>query len=130
MERQTVQKTLVYDTVCAMHDHPTAQDIYEVIHEKHPSISRATVYRILGALTQQGRILKVPVADGADHFDFNIKDHVHFCCRSCGCVMDIHDTAAAPLVHSTNDYTIEGYTLLYHGICADCRRRNESFSRQ
>ncbi len=128
MERQTVQKALVYDTVCAMHHHPTAQDIYEAIHQTHPSISRATVYRILGTLAQQGRILKVPVADGADHFDFNISEHVHFCCRLCGHVGDLHDFAAAPAVPSTKDYTIEGYTLLYYGVCADCRKHGTGTS--
>ena len=42
-ERNTLQKAPVYETVCAMHNHPTAQEIYEELHRAHPSVSRATM---------------------------------------------------------------------------------------
>ena len=50
-ERNTFQKSLVYETVCALHHHPTAIEIYEELHKAHPTVSRATVYRILGTLS-------------------------------------------------------------------------------
>ena len=126
-ERNTLQKTLVYETVCAMHNHPTAQEIYEEVHRMHPSVSRATVYRILGALAEQHKILKIAHPDGADHFDFNTGAHTHFLCRECQRISDVHTAPPQiPLPPMTDDYTVEGYFLLYSGICHACREENAS----
>ena len=121
-ERNTLQKTLVYETVNEMHNHPTAQEIYERLHHMHPSVSRATVYRILGTLANQGKILKIALPDGADHFDFNVRPHDHLFCRECKRIGDVFcPTPKIPIPPETDDYLIEGYFLLYHGICGACR---------
>ena len=124
VERNTFQKALVYDTVCALHHHPTAIEIYEELHKAHPSVSRATVYRILGTLASQQKILKIELPNGADCFDFNIAVHDHFLCRDCKRISDIsHPTPKIDLPPQTEDYEIEGYSLLYHGICASCKKK-------
>lgn len=123
-ERNTFQKSLVYKTVCALHHHPTAIEIYEELHKAHPSVSRATVYRILGALSAQHKILKIELPNGADCFDFNIAVHDHFLCRECKRISDIdHPTPKIALPPATPDYDIESYSLLYHGICASCKQK-------
>ena len=124
MERQTIQKKLVYDTVCAMCNHPTAQEVFEKLHEEHPTVSRATVYRVLNVLAEQGRILKIPVADTADHFDYNTKTHVHYACRRCGTVGDVEiEAPSLYLPPATDGYRLEGYTILYHGLCGECSQK-------
>ena len=47
MERQTKQKTMIYDTLTKL-DHPTATEVYNDLHVREPSVSRATVFRVLG----------------------------------------------------------------------------------
>lgn len=122
-ERNTLQKALVYETVCALHHHPTAIEIYEELHKAHPTVSRATVYRILGSLAAQHKILKIELPNGADCFDFNIAAHDHFLCRECRRISDIHyPTPKIVLPPETDNYKIEGYSLLYHGICASCKK--------
>ena len=68
--RNTRQRALVLEAVRSLHNHPTSADVYDAVREKHPSISRATVYRNLNVLTEQGEVLHIPVAGGADRYDF------------------------------------------------------------
>ena len=54
MNRNTIQCTLVLETVNKLPGHVTADEIYEAIAKEHPTISRATVYRNLNRLSQTG----------------------------------------------------------------------------
>ena len=51
--RNTIQRALVLEAVQSLHNHPTSADVYEVVRERHPNISRATVYRNLGVLANR-----------------------------------------------------------------------------
>ena len=69
--RNTLQRRLVLETVRRMHNHPTADEIFREISAENSLISKATVYRNLKILSEQGEILHIPIPDGADCFDFN-----------------------------------------------------------
>ena len=87
--RNTLQRRLVLETVRRMHNHPTADEIFREIAAENTLISKATVYRNLKILSEQGEILHIPIPDGADCFDFNTKPHYHLECRSCNRVFDV-----------------------------------------
>ena len=87
--RNTIQRALVLEAVRSLHNHPTSADVYEVVREKHPNISRATVYRNLGVLANRGEVLRVEVPNGADRYDFLNRPHYHAKCRVCGGVFDV-----------------------------------------
>ena len=55
-KRRTPQKGIILDTLCRMGSHPTAGELYEEIHRSHPSISRSTVYRVLGQMEEDGLV--------------------------------------------------------------------------
>ena len=42
VERNTVQKDLIYRTLCGMDNHPTAAMVYDQVHQEHPAVSRST----------------------------------------------------------------------------------------
>lgn len=52
--KNTLQKDIVLQSLHAL-DHPTAEEAYAWIHRSFPGISKATVYRILGRLSEEGR---------------------------------------------------------------------------
>ena len=52
--RNTIQRTLVLETVRKLRCHATADQIYEEITKEHPTISKATVYRNLSLLSEIG----------------------------------------------------------------------------
>ena len=121
LERRTVQKDMVYAALCALHNHPTAEQVFARVRESCPSVSRATVYRVLNHMAEQGSILRIPVANGADRYDHRTHRHAHVCCDVCGRVDDVYlggDVLAE--VQDDCGYELTGYSLLLHGRCSKC----------
>lgn len=122
--RNTIQKKLVRSTLCEMMNHPTADDIYNKIHLSHPAISRATVFRVLGRLADDGEILRVANGSGADSYDHNTKKHCHVRCIMCGRIGDIKMKSFPRPEQEIEDscgYEIKSHMLLFEGVCKECK---------
>ena len=121
-ERQTKQKSIIYEALTVM-DHPTATEVYGWIKEKHPTVSRATVFRVLSGFAASGRALELKTSGDEIRYDYNIAPHYHARCRECGRVTDVK-TSGIPEegLRAANDYgfKIEGYTVEFFGICKNC----------
>ena len=89
MKKYSKQRELILNSLQNRCDHPTAEMLYMDLKEQMPSIGIATVYRNLVDLCKEGQIHKIVTKNGADRFDGNIIDHIHFTCDECGCVQDI-----------------------------------------
>lgn len=127
-ERNTVQKNMVYAALRELCNHPTAEMVYDRVRENSPAVSRATVYRILNRLAEQGKILRLS-AEGADHYDHRVDLHHHVQCTVCGKVDDVvtrelGDVTA--LVTDSCGYRLMGGNLLFRGICRECQTTHES----
>ena len=94
--RNTKQRAVVLDAVRSLHNHPTSADIYDVVHRDHPNVSRATVYRNLSVLSERGEVLRIPVPNAADRYDFRCDSHFHAKCSRCGGVFDIETEGVDP----------------------------------
>ena len=57
--RNTRQRKLVFDAVRQSYNHPTADEIYNVVRAQDDKISRGTVYRNLNLLADAGEILSI-----------------------------------------------------------------------
>lgn len=124
--RNTVQRTLVLDAVRSLHNHPTSADVFEQVRMKHPSISRATVYRNLSVLAERGDVLRVEVPNGADRYDFRNEPHYHAKCRLCGCVVDVempYQTDIARDIADAHGFAVESHQIVFSGLCSACRQR-------
>ena len=127
-QRMTIQKKMVYDAVCSLTCHPTAEQVYLCVKSAHPSISKGTVYRNLSALAENGQILKIEIANGADRFDFQTKSHYHMRCDKCGSVDDVYmdyDETLDERASQCAGCTIYGHTILFRGVCAHCMAQVE-----
>lgn len=124
-KRHTIQRALVLEAVRAMHTHPTSAEVYDVVREEHPNISRATVYRNLAVLSDMGEILHIRVPGGADRYDFRRDCHYHGVCRGCGAVCDVEMPAGFDLAGNVSDahgFAIEDHALVFSGLCEECAR--------
>lgn len=119
-KRNTIQKEVIHQTLREMHNHPTAAMVYEKVHQAHPTISRSTVYRVLGQMAEEGIILHLGLAGSDARFDDSIHQHGHVRCRLCGAVADIPAVAIAE-PEETDGFLLEGYTVEYRGLCPRCR---------
>ena len=123
--RNTIQRQLVLQTVREMRNHPTAEEIYERLTKEHPHISKATIYRNLGMLADNGEIQRVSHLNAADRFDFELKPHYHFRCTGCGCVYDIDLPYMQNLleeVPNEEGFILEGYEITFTGLCKNCKQ--------
>lgn len=124
MVRNTVQRRLLLETVRSMTNHPSADEVYETVLPRCPGISRATVYRVLGALADEGEIQRVAVPNAPDRFDFTLSCHAHCRCLSCGRVFDF--PIAFPEAESTEEFRVEGVEVLVTGKCRECLQKEKN----
>ena len=122
--RNTVQRQVIAEELRRLANHPTADEVYEAVHVEHPGIGRATVYRTLGMLADEGQIGRVRINNGADRFDHRTFVHYHVRCTHCGRVDDVMvpvldgvDEAAA----GASGYRITGHSLQFDGVCPACQ---------
>ena len=128
IRRNTIQRTLVLEAVNELKSHATAEEIYQTVHEKHPNISRGTVYRNLNQLAESGDIRKLEVPGGADRFDHRCHDHYHVRCVVCGRVFDVEMPYLEGLEQKITDahgFTFCGHDLMFRGTCPACAKAKE-----
>jgi len=121
--RQTTQRTLVLSAVTDQLEHPTAQQVYDKIHEDFPGIGKATVYRNLNLLADEGKLLKIEGIEGPVHFDSTLKTHSHLECKVCNKVIDVDFTIDGEVFENIEKNTGFGdlnRNIVISGICPDC----------
>ena len=117
--RNTLQKEIIRSTLCSVTTHPTAPMLYDLIHSTHPSISRSTVYRVLGQMAEEGTVLRLGVAGSENRYDGKTEPHSHIRCRVCGRVDDLPAVEVSP-VPDNGGYCIESCSVVYSGVCPQC----------
>lgn len=124
MANYSKQKEAIREYLDGRLDHPTADQVYDAVKSKVPSISRGTVYRNLGIMVEEGELEKVDLGDGAEHFDPNTeKPHGHFRCNCCGEIMDIAIARMSSLAKRCADETggeIDKVDVIISGTCKKC----------
>ena len=125
-ERHTMQKEIVYSALKELHNHPTADAVYSYIHSQYPSISRATVYRRLNQMAENGEVSRVELFDGADCFDHNVMPHCHARCSQCHKIYDLSCVVPklSSLINSEEAFEVTSYSLQFTGICRSCKNEN------
>ncbi len=124
-ERQTKQKTVIYEALCAL-NHPTATEVYARLQETNPTISRATVFRVLSGFADGGKALELRMAGNDVRYDYNVERHYHVHCRECGRVADVELPWREKLPKVTTlegeGFTVEGYSVEFTGLCPRCQK--------
>ena len=115
-----------------MHSHVTAEEVFMQIQNSHPNISRATVYRNLNILYEEGKIGRISVPDNAAKFDFMPAHHYHVRCEKCNKLFDVDmndfDSVEEDLkrkIKNDNGFTFTGCDIIFKGICPECKKSAE-----
>ena len=121
--RTTIQKELVLNAVNHLHNHATADEVYEFIHATHSHISKGTVYRNLNCLADMGEILRISSKNGPDRYDGKIEPHYHFICTECGDVLDLDLAPQTNLNKMAGEHfqgSIINHETHFFGLCPEC----------
>jgi Fur family peroxide stress response transcriptional regulator len=122
--KRTPQRLAVLQYLDGNRSHQSAEEIYEAVVRKNPSISFATVYNTLNTLVRAGAVRELTIDPKRRRYDPLTGVHHHAFCLSCGKVMDVAGGVPVAIPQSLAD---EGFTateshIAFVGTCAECRR--------
>jgi Fe2+ or Zn2+ uptake regulation protein len=125
--KATPQRLAVLRSLAGDETHPTAQELHERLSGEFPSLSVATVYNTLSALTRIARCIPLELG-GPLRFDANVEPHDHAVCERCGSIRDVSDTnvdSSRLTVKPSGSEGLLGFTIkrverIYRGLCATC----------
>ncbi len=122
----TVQRRAVLEALLTLDNHPTADEVLELVRQRIPNISRTTVYRVLDTLVALGVIRRIHHPGSAARFDGKVARHHHLICTSCGKVWDVDAPeldCITPPGEATRDFEVHDFSVHFSGLCSECRKR-------
>ena len=123
--KNTIQKEAVTHALFAL-DHPTADEVFDCVHSEYPTVSKATVYRILNRMADDGEILHLSVPSGPDRFDTTLSEHHHIKCTVCGKVCDISLPELPEIekrITEESGFAVSRRLIFFEGICPSCQNK-------
>jgi len=125
MQRNTVQRQIIFETLNRFITHPTVDELYSEIQKSHPSISKTTIYRNLRQLAQGGQIGRVALPDDVERYDKRTDRHYHFQCKSCGALLDVdidYLDGINEKVQEKNGFQVDEHDIVFRGVCPQCKK--------
>jgi Fe2+ or Zn2+ uptake regulation protein len=122
-KRNTIQRTLILNAVEELNIHATAEQVYEHIIKTHPTISKATVYRNLSQMADNGELLNIGSFNGSVRYDHNCHKHYHFVCGKCERVFDanVYFDDLNSRAEGLDGFEVAGHSLIFTGTCKKCK---------
>jgi Fur family peroxide stress response transcriptional regulator len=84
----TPQRLAVCEIILSSKDHPTADQVYQEVKKKYPTMSLATVYQTVHVLTQIGMLQELGFSDRISRYEPNTSPHINIICKKCGKIQD------------------------------------------
>ena len=130
MKKYSRQRELILQSLRNRVDHPTAEMLYADLKTQMPEIGIATVYRNLSDLCEMGEVKKLKSQIGADRFDGNKEEHIHFECNQCHEIEDIfiHDGQSKRIDNEIKRLSenigaeCESANISLFGLCKKCKK--------
>jgi len=122
----TVQRRAVLDIILDSDHHPTTDQVFDVVRDRVPGISRTTVYRTLETLVRMDIITKTCHPGSAVRYDPRVEIHHHLVCLYCDDVIDI-DSEQLNLLPvpdtSKEEFDVFDFRVQLRGICRNCKKK-------
>src|SRR5262249_2149058 len=120
----TRQRAAVFDHLCQVDNHPTAEEVFVAVKRELPKISLATVYKNLEALVACGAASKLTYGDSAARYEIRTDHHYHSRCLKCGLISDINPSARERFlkqIKAPGGFKVEDYRVELLGYCKNCK---------
>lgn len=119
----TPQRLAVYKALVNDDNHPSPDMIYKSVLPDFPTISFATVYKILETFEQKGIISKVTSLHNTLRYDPFKDRHHHIICVNCKKIIDLKskdlDELPVPAAVKKGNRLID-YSVHFNVICSEC----------
>ena len=124
--RVTHQRLEIFKELASAPGHPSAEEIYDRVHKKLPSIALDTVYRTIDTFENMNLVKRVKFMDNRTRFDTNIFTHHHLVCTKCNRIEDFYWPAFDDLKvpDALKDWGIVNTRRAeIRGLCSKCRNK-------
>ncbi len=122
--RLTPQRVELVRLIAVSDGHPSANQLYQKIKLKFPTMSHATVYKTLGLLKEMNQVLEIDLREDS-HYDGNRpQPHPHLICMKCNKIIDADvslDQKSLRRLERTSGYQILRPQISLYGLCLDCK---------
>lgn len=123
----TTQRRLILESLEALTDHPSAEDVYLSVREADPSLNLSTVYRTLRWL-QTENLLQARIFEEdrrLERFDpAEPSEHYHFRCTRCKQVIEFDSHLVSKIreqFEASSGARVETGTVILYGQCRRCQ---------
>ena len=130
--RQTRNQKLILELLEQRSQPLSAQEIFLELRNANHTVGLATVYRVLDALRNEGKLQAVNLGDQQTYYQVlpsNGHNRHHLICTECRRVVPLPDCPVEDLeeqLASRYQFVIEYHVLDFYGICAECRGKGGS----
>lgn len=124
--RMTRQRQVVLEELAKVDFHPRADQLFQMVRRRLPTISFGTVYRNLRTLQELGLLSQVRFGSKSARFDANVGRHQHFVCERCEKIVDIDFDLGLDLDVpglKRQGYQVNAAKIQLLGLCPSCRKR-------
>ena len=124
----TRQRRILLEIIENASEHLHASDLLRLAREHDARIDRATVYRTLALLKEQGLVEELDLLhlDGAEHH-YELRDglgHIHIGCKGCGKILEFRTELVANLgeqIQRTTCYAVDSFKIEVSALCPACK---------
>ena len=122
----TNQRVVILDFLKDNLSHPTVEEIYREVKQTLPRITKATVYKNLKVLVDNGHLREVDVK-GVLRFEAKIEPHHHIICKTCGRIVDFRSEElidySLQIIKNQEDFVVNSAETTFFGICKVCEAK-------
>ena len=131
--RLTSQRQLILEAVRKAGGHVTPEQVYDRVHRRNLTISRATIYRTLDFLCEI-RVIHALFWGGQMYYEIaEDQPHHHLVCRACGGMLECEHNLLQTLfeaVRKKHHFTIDMDHVALFGLCQQCQTDQQKASRR
>ncbi|WP_312815110.1 Fur family transcriptional regulator [Sedimentibacter sp.] len=123
--RLSHQRLKVLEYLTTNYNHPTADQIYNGLHDEVPTLSKTTVYNTLNSLIDAGLVRAISIEDNEVRYDINTHNHGHFKCESCKNIFDFDIDIDSFEANQLYGFEINDKNVFFKGTCKSCIINNK-----
>ena len=124
--KYTPQRTAVLEEIIKDKGHRESEEIYLALKKRGRHVSRATVYRTMDILVNNGFARKMNLGDGRSRYESKINSphHDHLVCMDCGLIVEFMDQKIEDLqdkIAIQYNFQLKRHIHQLFGICKKCQ---------
>ncbi|MCL6633036.1 MAG: transcriptional repressor [Alicyclobacillus herbarius] len=125
----TAPRRAVLEVIRQSREHPTANDIMDILARRGERYAYATIYNSLRYLADHGLIKELNIGNGITRYDGRMEEHQHVVCSRCGAIAEADVDIPAELVQqieAETGYKVHSLNVHLTGLCPACREKEQS----